>query len=157
MTNNSDTETEERKHLEYVQSELQAALAGIDVDLREHAAKIREQKAYLWEQRADMDHVEKIAGRQSVEQRVLAGENVLARKQRLLKLQLSPYFGRFDFIRNGQTEPLAVYIGVHAFFDEKRTNLIYDWRAPIATMFYDYETGPAQHESPSGDIAGGSP
>lgn len=152
---NSKTETEERKHLEKVQSALQDAVAGTDADLRGHAAKIREQKTFLWDHRADMDHVEKMVGRQSLEQRVLVSENALARKQRLLKLLLSPYFGRFDFIRDGQSEPLAVYVGVHAFFDEKRkTNLIYDWRAPIAAMFYDYETGPARYESPSGDIAG---
>jgi len=64
-------------------------------------------------------------------------------------------FGRFDFIRDGQTQSLAVYVGIHAFFDEDRKeNLIYDWRAPIATMFYDYEAGKAHYEAPSGDITG---
>ncbi|MDT8335572.1 MAG: hypothetical protein RQ753_07730, partial [Desulfurivibrionaceae bacterium] len=77
----STPETEERKNLEYAQEALRAAVAGIDADLREHAAKIREQKSYLWEHRADMDHVEKIAGRQSLEHRALVAENVLARKQ----------------------------------------------------------------------------
>ncbi|MDR9501338.1 MAG: 3'-5' exonuclease [Desulfurivibrionaceae bacterium] len=155
MDNHSKNETAERKHLEYVQSALQDAVAGIDADLRGYAAKVREQKTYLWEHRADMDHVEKISSRQSVEQHVVAGENVLARKERLLKLLLSPYFGRFDFIRDGEAKPLPVYVGIHAFFDEERkANLIYDWRAPIATMFYDYETGPARYESPAGDIGG---
>lgn len=68
------SETKERKHLEYVQSALRAAVADIDTGLWGQAAKIREQKTYLWEHRADMDHVKKIATRQSVEQTVLAAD-----------------------------------------------------------------------------------
>ncbi|MDW7773759.1 MAG: 3'-5' exonuclease [Desulfobulbaceae bacterium] len=152
---NNITETDERAYLEKVRIKLRAALVQIDSRLRDQAAKIQEQKNYLWEHRADMDHVEKISTRQSVEQTVLAGENVLARKKSLRKLLLSPYFGRFDFIRDGQAQPVAVYVGIHTFFDEEQKKyLIYDWRAPIATMFYDYETGEARYESPSGEISG---
>ncbi|HHO48399.1 MAG TPA: hypothetical protein ENN06_08105 [Desulfobacteraceae bacterium] len=149
------TETMERAHLEKVRIKLRATMVQIDSRLRDQAAEIREQKNYLWEQRAEMDHVEKISTRQSIEQTVLAGENVLARKKRLRQLLLSPYFGRFDFIRDGQAQPIAVYVGIHTFFDEEqKKHLIYDWRAPIATMFYDYETGEARYESPSGVISG---
>ncbi len=149
------TEMEERNRLEQVRQKLLLAVKHIDATLRDHAVKIREQKTYLWEHRADMDHVEKIATRQLVEQRSMIGEHDLARRTRLLKLLLAPYFGRFDFIREGQTQPLPVYVGIHTFFDEESNKyLIYDWRAPIATMFYDYETGEARYQSPSGEIAG---
>ena len=33
-------------------------------------------------------------------------------------------------------------------------NLIYDWRAPISSMFYDYELGEATYTSPAGEISG---
>ena len=33
-------------------------------------------------------------------------------------------------------------------------NLIYDWRAPISSMFYDYELGEATYISPVGEISG---
>jgi DNA helicase II / ATP-dependent DNA helicase PcrA len=154
-TMNFDPESAERNRLEQVRQKLFLAVARVDAALRDHAARIQEQKTYLWEHRADMDHVEKIATRQFVEQRSRAGEHDLARKNRLLKLLLAPYFGRFDFIREGQAQPLPIYVGIHAFFDEEsEKNLIYDWRAPIATMFYDYETGPARYRAPSGEIAG---
>src|SRR5690606_31490155 len=43
----------------------------------------------------------------------------------------------------------------YTFFDEQSaTNLIYDWRAPISSMFYDFELGPAWYETPSGKING---
>ncbi|MBW6521734.1 MAG: AAA family ATPase [Desulfoarculaceae bacterium] len=151
----SPTEKEEKAHLEDMQLKLHDAVAKIDSTLRDHAAKIQELKTYLWEHRTDMDHVEKMSTQQFIEQRVLAGEAVFAHKKRIMKLLLSPYFGRFDFIREGQKQPLAVYVGIHAFFDEEqKKNLIYDWRAPIATMFYDYETGKASYEAPSGEIGG---
>ncbi|MFN2355740.1 MAG: helicase, partial [Desulfopila sp.] len=151
----NESETKEKAHLESAKTKLHAAVERIDSTLRDHATKIQEQKTYLWEHRTDMDHAEKVSTRQSTEQRVLAAEAVLANKKRIVKLLQSPYFGRFDFIRDGQTRSLAVYVGIHAFFDEDRKeNLVYDWRAPIATMFYDYEAGKAHYEAPSGDITG---
>lgn len=43
-------------------------------------------------------------------------------------------------IRAAQDE--AVYIGVHHFRDEQaKETPVYDWRAPIASMFYDHEIG----------------
>jgi DNA helicase-2/ATP-dependent DNA helicase PcrA len=69
------------------------------------AQDIQAQKTYLWESKADMDHVEKISTRQSIEQAVMTGETILAHQKRLFKLMRSPYFGRFDFIREGEVQP----------------------------------------------------
>lgn len=151
----NDAEIEEKAHLEETKVQLRTAVARIDTTLSNHATKIKEQKTYLWEQRADMDHAEKVSSRQSAEQRILSAEAVLASKKRIIKLLHSPYFGRFDFIRDEQRESLSIYVGIHSFFDEDRKeNLIYDWRAPIAAMFYDFETGRACYIAPSGEIAG---
>ena len=78
----------------------------------------------------------------------------MARKRKLLKLIDSPYFGRIDFIPKDSSEE-AVYIGIYTFFDElERANLVHDWRAPISSMFYDYELGEASYQTPSGKISG---
>src|SRR5699024_3187304 len=34
------------------------------------------------------------------------------------------------------------------------TPLIYDWRAPVSGLFYDYDKGPASYEAPAGRIEG---
>jgi UvrD/REP helicase. len=66
----------------------------------------------------------------------------------------SPYFGRIDFARDGGA-PEQIYIGINSLMDEDTMEiLIYDWRAPVCSMFYDYETGPASYQSPSGRISG---
>ncbi|HOK42925.1 MAG TPA: AAA family ATPase [Thermoclostridium caenicola] len=66
----------------------------------------------------------------------------------------SPYFGRIDFAESG-SEPEPIYIGITSLTDEDTMKiLIYDWRAPVCSMFYDYETGPASYLCPAGRISG---
>jgi len=145
---------EEQAHLNDIQQRLSHAINEAEQRLRDYADDIQEQKTYLWESRDEMDHIEKISSRESIEQMVKTGDTVLAQKQRLLKLQRSPYFGRFDFGADADNAT-PVYIGVHHFHDadHKRTR-IYDWRAPIASLYYDFETGPASYTAPEGEQQG---
>ncbi len=145
----------EQEHLATVHTRLERNLRAIDSRLQDYARDIQEQKSYLWEARDEMDHIEKIAQRESIEQASRSTENLAERRRHLQKLQRSPYFGRFDFARADAAEAEAVYIGVHHFFDDQtRENVIHDWRAPIASLFYDYETGPVRFEAPEGTVDG---
>ncbi|MDT8385831.1 MAG: hypothetical protein RRB22_15640 [Gammaproteobacteria bacterium] len=65
-----------------------------------------------------MDHIEKIAVRQAIEQTLNSAEAIKAQRQKLHKLLRSPYFGRFDFHKSGEANSEPVYIGVHHFRDE---------------------------------------
>ncbi len=144
---------EESARLAEVTRCLQRALQAANTRLQHYARDIQEQKTYLWEMRDEMDHIEKIAARESIEQAVRSGDVVLTRKKQLLKLLQSPYFGRFDVARAGASDPEPVYIGIHHFQDDAdQENVVYDWRAPIATLFYDFETGPARYASPKGEV-----
>lgn len=69
----------------------------------------------------------------------------------------SPYFARIDFTENGfeSSPPEKIYIGLFTVQDEDSyETYVYDWRTPIASLFYRYETGPAQFDAPSGTIRG---
>lgn len=97
--------------------------------------------------------------RESILNHFALGENVRGKHKRLSGLLDIPYFGRMDFQEkkeNGIARPvLPVYIGVHTFYDpESKKVLIYDWRAPIAGMFYEYELGEASYLSPAGEKKG---
>ncbi|QQP12475.1 UvrD-helicase domain-containing protein [Lysinibacillus agricola] len=71
------------------------------------------------------------------------------------RLQQSPYFARIDFLQDGHNELLKIYIGVATLMDEEDENiLIYDWRAPISSMYYDYTPGPATYETSTEEIQG---
>ncbi|MFN2289477.1 MAG: UvrD-helicase domain-containing protein [Chromatocurvus sp.] len=151
----STVEIEEQARLEACQASIRQALSTIDTRLGDYAREIQTRKEYLWEARRDMDHIEKIAVRQTIEQTLDSAEGLKAQQQKLIKLLRSPYFGRFDFLKQGEATSAPIYVGVHHFHDEDaRKTLIYDWRAPIASMFYDYETGPARYQAPAGEIEG---
>ncbi|NIK71671.1 RNA polymerase recycling motor HelD [Paenibacillus sp. BK720] len=73
----------------------------------------------------------------------------------LKRLQQSPYFGRIDFKEDGVNEAEQVYIGLSSFLASDGMNfLVYDWRTPIASLYYDYSPGPASYATPGGRIAG---
>ena len=66
----------------------------------------------------------------------------------------SPYFGRMDFIENNDDEVEKFYIGISNLINEEYDFLVYDWRAPVSSMFYEYEIGKAKYECPEGIING---
>jgi DNA helicase II / ATP-dependent DNA helicase PcrA len=70
------------------------------------------------------------------------------------KMVLSPYFGRIDFHENGDERSEKYYIGLSNLITDKYDFLIYDWRAPVCSMFYDYEIGKAGYKCPEGIIEG---
>ncbi len=77
------------------------------------------------------------------------------RLERLKRIEKSPYFGRIDFREEGTDDAERVHIGVATVTDETNENiLIYDWRAPISSVYYDYPPGPATYTTPVGTIEG---
>src|SRR5690625_4413793 len=62
----------------------------------------------------------------------------------LRRLKDSPYFGRIDFREENEEETEQIYIGIASLMDQNDEEfLIYDWRAPIASLYYDYPPGEA--------------
>ncbi len=148
------TEAEEREYLEQIKEKLLLAIKRADESVRQFSDELRQNKEYIHEHQSGMDEADMVAAEQSVNRMAFSGEGAVARKRRLLKLIDSPYFGRIDFIPSDSTQD-TIYIGIHTFFDElERANLIHDWRAPISSMFYDFELGEGSYQTPSGKIAG---
>lgn len=73
----------------------------------------------------------------------------------LERLKESPWFGRVDFKEEGDPEIERIYIGISSFLNPEDENfLVYDWRAPISSLYYDYPPGSARYETPAGTISG---
>ncbi|MCU9615094.1 UvrD-helicase domain-containing protein [Caldibacillus lycopersici] len=73
----------------------------------------------------------------------------------LTRLKSSPFFGRIDFKEDGEERTEKIYIGLFSLMDEQDEEfLVYDWRAPISSMYYDYAPGPAKYETMDGFIHG---
>lgn len=147
------TEEEEREYLEEIKEKLLLAIRLTEDRVKQFSTELRQNKEYIHEHKSGMDEADMVAAGQSINRMASTGESVVARKKKLLKLSASPYFGRIDF--ETATDKTAVYIGIHTFTDEtQKANVIYDWRAPISSMFYDFELGDAWYATPSGKISG---
>ena len=66
----------------------------------------------------------------------------------------TPYFGRVDFRLDPEPEARGYYIGLRRLDTQDRESLVYDWRAPIGSLFYYGETGPAAYDAPGGEQRG---
>jgi DNA helicase-2/ATP-dependent DNA helicase PcrA len=85
-------------------------------------------------------------------------ERISSMQNRIKALYISPYFARIDFLEDGERISEIIYIGKSSFLDDKTKDmLVYDWRAPISSMFYDYENGRAEYSCPDGIIKGEMP
>ncbi|MGL5434720.1 MAG: HelD family protein [Lachnospiraceae bacterium] len=151
--NDGDTKfPDEIEHLSQIQEKLTAALeqAGQSVDHidREYMAA----KRYMVQNRGEIDPHEMFQNELDLRRIDHSGAFAVEVRDRLARLQASPYFGRIDF-KEEDTGSLPYYIGRFAFHYQNEL-LIFDWRAPVAGIFYEYETGPAGYQAPCGRIEG---
>lgn len=149
------TEQQEKVHLQQVISIINDTIHNTDTSVKEHVETLQEYKDYIWSNK-DIDPHEIRSMRESILNHFALGESVIDKRKRLGRILDIPYFGRIDFKekKNG-ANILPIYIGIYTFYDsQSKMNLIYDWRAPISSMFYDYELGEATYTSPAGEISG---
>ncbi|APX71714.1 AAA family ATPase [Companilactobacillus allii] len=74
-------------------------------------------------------------------------------KQRLeilKKLENNPFFARLDFQEKGEPKRETIYIGLTSFTDKTDHFLVYDWRAPISSIYYDGKLGDVEYQTPDG-------
>ncbi len=80
-------------------------------------------------------------------------ESALQLISALQKTAASPYFARIDLQFDPDEPAEKVYIGRHSLWDDAKDSLlIYDWRAPMASVFYRFGAGPAWYQAPMGKI-----
>jgi DNA helicase-2/ATP-dependent DNA helicase PcrA len=79
-------------------------------------------------------------------------------EQRIKTLKMitdKPYFSRVDFIEDGFEKNNAFYLGKTSVTDDETLEqIIIDWRAPVANLYYEGRLGEAHYNCPAGDING---
>ena len=82
-------------------------------------------------------------------------EKKLEKLEQYKRILDKPYFGRMDFTEEEEYDAEKIYIGYqNVMKDGSYQVYVYDWRAPIASMFYRNELGKASYEAPCGEIRG---
>ena len=143
--------------LEFVLQKLEKRVEEVSLSLEEGQKEIQGMHEYYWENYTEMDQYgyEDYDNQQALFHQVNANQQQLLLKQRFIKMMDSPFFGRVDFVYEGEEEPETFYIGIGNFSERTgQTPLIYDWRAPVSGLFYDYDKGPAKYEAPVGELTG---
>ena len=88
-------------------------------------------------------------------------DKLLEEKERLLssidvlnRSKLKPYFARIDFQNNNDKKIDVCYIGKIGVMNYDNEIITVDWRAPVASLYYDYNIGEASYLAPEGKIDG---
>lgn len=88
---------------------------------------------------------EKIADYEEVENKIVLLENLIK----------SPYFARIDFKFDDEELFEKIYIGRSSLKKDNSYEMdVYDWRSPIASVFYRFVMGKAYYDAPAGRITG---
>ena len=146
-----------REYLQYVLKCLNDRLAQADAAILEGEKEIEDMHEYYWENYTEMDQYgyEDYDNQQALFRQMNANEEQFRLRKRFKKMQDSPFFGRVDFRYDGDEEAETFYIGIGNLSESTGSlPLVYDWRAPVSGLFYDYDKGPASYEAPSGIFEG---
>ena len=146
-----------REYLQYVLKCLNDRLAQADAAILEGEKEIEDMHEYYWENYTEMDQYgyEDYDNQQALFRQMNANEEQFRLRKRFKKMQDSPFFGRVDFRYDGDEEAETFYIGIGNLSESAGSlPLVYDWRAPVIGLFYDYDKGPASYEAPSGIFEG---
>lgn len=146
-----------KKYLEMVTEKLEKRILEIRQSISEGQKEIEGMHEYYWENYTEMDQYgyENFDNQQALLHQVNANQEQIALKHRLKTMLDAPFFGRVDFCYKGEEEPEQFYIGIGNFAEQAgHVPLIYDWRAPVSGLFYDFDKGEASYEAPGGLMEG---
>ena len=141
----------EKERLNHTIEVIRGKISELGQELYSKEEKIQEFQKFIWDSRHDMDpsEMKSMIAINDVE------VNIALRRgnyfQKLYKLQNNPYFGAITFDDNDTMQ--KIYVGI-THLEENDQYLVYDWRAPICSLFYDYGVGDASYQSPSGLVSG---
>lgn len=72
-------------------------------------------------------------------------ETVKRDRSRLEKARKKPYFGRIDFYDEDSKKNEALYIGRVGISKNIIDKVVIDWRAPVASVYYENAVGPCEY------------
>ena len=72
-------------------------------------------------------------------------ETVKRDRSRLEKARKKPYFGRIDFYDEDSKKDEALYIGRVGVSKNIIDKVVIDWRAPVASVYYENAVGPCEY------------
>ncbi|MDQ0919033.1 RNA polymerase recycling motor HelD [Paenibacillus sp. V4I5] len=154
----------EEQRVQEVTAKMHIRITGLEDQVGKVQSDVVEIRKHYWDEvtmdlSTTEDAAESIASmRQQAEvlsERERTHRQAAAALGKLNRLVKSPYFGRIDFIERHERHGEAIYLGIAGFLDEQEDHyLVYDWRAPISSLYYDYAPGEVAFTTPNGMVEG---
>ena len=143
----------EKKILKKVHKLLGDTLDSLGENVIEDEEQLTEFKKMMWENSSSFDEAEM--------QQVMAATAQEASKalqkreyfRRLNRIKNKPYFASIVY-KDDDGSIQNIYMSLTYLKDDNKNNILYDWRSPICSLFYDYETGPCEYKAPGGTFHG---
>ena len=143
----------EQKILKKVQKLLGDRLSSLGQDVYDDEENLKELKKMMWEDSTSFDDAEM--------QQVMAAtaheaEKALQKQayfKKLCQIKNKPYFASIVF-KDDENKIHNIYISLTYLKDDDLNNILYDWRSPVCSLFYDYEIGPCSYKAPGGIYEG---
>lgn len=132
---------------------LDSTLEDLKKDVKVSSEDLVEFKKLAWSSSSSFDSGDIVQAKMMTneeENKFLMKQNYL---KRLIKIKNKPYFASIVF-KDTDGEIFNIYLSLTYLKDKHSNNILYDWRSPICSLFYDYETGPCSYNAPIGEIKG---
>ncbi|MCP3027808.1 RNA polymerase recycling motor HelD [Halobacillus sp. A5] len=154
----------EQEYLNKVMGTIAKQIREVEADTAKRKEEVIYIRKHFWDDlKINMDtfddYLETIIGMRQMTQDLSVSHgthrHAFNRLARLKRIEKTPYFGRIDFLEEASSAAEQIHIGVSMLTDETdETILVYDWRAPISSVYYDFPPGPAEYSTPGGIISG---
>ena len=143
----------EQKILKKVQKLLGDTLSSLGEDVYNDEENLKEFKKMMWENSTSFDEAEiqqVMAATSHEAERALQKQ---AYFKKLCQIKNKPYFASIIF-KDDEGKIHNIYISLTYLKDNNLNNILYDWRSPVCSLFYDYEVGPCSYQAPGGIYEG---
>ena len=138
----------EKQYLKKVCEVLSEEIENYNAQVKSLSSNIQEQMSYAWDKTNRLSDTEFVYALANIQKRSVYAENANKKVTSYKKMLNNAYFARIDF--DDGEEVLPVYIGI-ASLQKGDDFYVYDWRAPISSMFYNSEVGEASYTISSGE------
>lgn len=158
MTLTGTTKQQEQAHLDHVLAKVrdaeQAAAKKMGIakrDIKSIDAQFNDIRMNTSTYSGMMDTAMSVrAQQQMLAERENSWQHAADHLATLQRLEAKPYFARIDFQERPDQKAETIYIGLASFTDTPDHFLVYDWRAPISSIYYEGELGKVSYQTPAG-------
>lgn len=148
---NKEIFEEEKKYLDVVKKQIKNNINSLSAFLSSEKAEIQAEKYAMretWVTASDADDTFL-----DIYQRSNDYEEREKQLIQLKRMEKNPYFARVDVLES-KGKPYYNYIGYRSLENAEGGFYIIDWRAPFASLFYDYDKGKFSYNTINGPVSG---